>query len=87
MSIIEELGDALARDVIEAMDKLGDDRFFDKVAKVVADGSPTLLEAYTTAYRVRIAEKRARKFIEATLTAKRDGGTAPVAPRGSDPSH
>ena len=71
MSIIEDLGDALARDVIAAMDELGDDRFFDKVAKVVSDASPTLLEAYTTAYRVRMAELRARRFIEAALKARR----------------
>lgn len=87
MSIIEELGDALARDVIAAMEELGDDRFFDKVAKVVADASPTLLESYTTAYRVRVAELRARKFVEASLKAKRGGGVAPVAPRGSDSNH
>lgn len=84
MAVVDDLGDALARDVIEAMEQIGDDRLFDKVAKVVADASPTLLEAYTTAYRVRVAEKRARRFMEATVKAKRDGATAPAAPRGSD---
>ena len=69
MSVVEELGDALARDVIEAMDRLKDDRLFDKIAKVVGDASPTLLEALTTAYRVRMAEKRARKWLEAALAA------------------
>ena len=69
MSVVEELGDALARDVIAAMDQLKDDRLFDKLAKVVGDGSPTLLEAFTTAYRVRIAEKRSRKWLEAALAA------------------
>ncbi|OZA15241.1 MAG: hypothetical protein B7Y02_03945 [Rhodobacterales bacterium 17-64-5] len=87
MSVIEDLGDALARDVIAAAEELGDERFFDKVAKVVGDASPTLLESYTTAYRVRIAELRARKFVEASLKAKKSGGLAPVAPRGSDSSH
>lgn len=71
MAMIDDLGDALARDVIAAMEELGDERFFDKVAKVVADASPTLLESYTTAYRVRVAEQRARRFIEAALKAKR----------------
>ncbi len=69
MSVVEELGDALARDVIEAMETLKDDRLFDKLAKVVGDGSPTLLEAFTTAYRVRIAEKRSRKWLEAAIKA------------------
>jgi hypothetical protein len=30
-----------------------------------------------TAYRVRVAEKRGRAFIEASLKAKREGGTGP----------
>ncbi len=87
MPSIEEMGDALARDVIKAAEELGDEKFFDKVAKVVSDASPTLLESYTTAYRVQIAEKRARKFVDAALKAKREGGVAPVAPRGSDSGH
>jgi hypothetical protein len=82
MSILEELGHALALEVIAAADEMGDDRFFDKVAKVVGDASPTLLEAFTTAYRVRVAEIRARKFLEASLNAKRGGTAAPAAPRG-----
>lgn len=84
MAVVDDLGDALARDVIEAMEQIGDDRLFDKVAKVVADASPTLLEAYTTAYRVRVAEKRARRFVEATIKARKEGTTGPAAPRGSD---
>ena len=83
MSVIEDLGDALARDVIAAAEELGDQRFFDKVAKVVGDASPTLLEAFTTAYRVRMAEARARRFVETALIAKRTGKPV-VVPRGSD---
>ena len=87
MSALDELGDALARDVMAASVELGDEKFFDKVAKVVGDASPTLLESYTTAYRVRMAEARARRFLEAALNARRTGGVAPIAPRGSDSSH
>lgn len=87
MSAIEDLGGALARDVIAAATELGDERFFDKAAKVVGDASPTLLEAYTTAYHVRVAELRAGKFIEATLNAKKTGNFAPVAPCRSDSAH
>lgn len=87
MSALDELGDALARDVMAAADVLGDEKLFDKIAKVVGDASPTLLESYTTAYRVRMADARARRFLEASLEAKRQGGVAPVAPRRSDPSH
>jgi hypothetical protein len=87
MSIVEEMGDALARDVIAALDEIGDDRFYDKVGKVLGDASPTLQEAFMTAIRVRLADIRARKFLEQTLKAKREGGKAPAAPRGPDAGH
>lgn len=77
MSVLEDMGDALARDVIAAMEELGDDRFHEKVSKVLLDASPTMQEAYMTAYRVRVAEKRGRAFIEASLKAKREGGSGP----------
>lgn len=77
MSVLEDMGDALAREVIAAMEELGDERFFDKVSKVLLDASPTMQEAFLTAYRVRVAEKRGRAFIEASLKAKREGGTGP----------
>lgn len=77
MSVIEDMGDALARDVIAAMEELGDERFYDKISKILLDASPTMQEAFLTAYRVRIAEKRGRAFIEAALKAKREGRTGP----------
>jgi hypothetical protein len=77
MSVLEDMGDQLARDVIAAMEELGDDRFFDKVSKVLLDASPTMQEAFLTAYRVRVAEKRGRAYIEAALKAKREGREGP----------
>lgn len=77
MSVLEDMGDALARDVIAAMEELGDERFYDKISKVLLDASPTMQEAFLTAYRVRMAEKRGRAFIEAALKAKREGKTGP----------
>ena len=77
MSVLEDMGDALAREVIAAMEELGDDRFFDKVSKVLLDASPTMQEAFLTAYRVRVAEKRGRAFMEAALKAKREGRDGP----------
>jgi len=77
MSVLEDMGDALARDVIAAMEELGDERFYDKISKVLLDASPTMQEAFLTAYRVRVAEKRGRAFIEAALKAKREGGSGP----------
>jgi hypothetical protein len=77
MSVIEDMGDALAQQVIAAMAELGDDRFYDKVSKVLLDASPTMQEAFLTAFRVRVAEKRGRAFIEAALQAKREGREGP----------
>jgi hypothetical protein len=77
MSVLEDMGDQLAREVIAAMEELGDERFFDKVSKVLLDASPTMQEAFLTAYRVRVAERRGRAFMEAALKAKREGRDGP----------
>lgn len=77
MSVVEDMGDQLARDVIAAMEELGDERFYDKISKILLDASPTMQEAFMTAYRVRMAERRGRAFIEAALKAKREGRTGP----------
>lgn len=69
MSVVEDLGDALAKKTLEAMDRIDDDRFYEKVGRVIESSSPTLLEAYMTSIRVRLAERRARAFLEKTLAA------------------
>ena len=76
-----DLTEKLAKDVVDAMDETGDDRLAEKVGKVLLDASPTTQEAFMTAIRVLLAERKARKFLEANLKAKREGGTAPQAPR------
>ncbi|MEO5615870.1 MAG: hypothetical protein ABIR04_13240 [Cypionkella sp.] len=80
MGVVEDMGDALARDVIAAMEELDDHRLPDKVSKVLLDASPTMQEAFLTAYRVRVAEQRGRKFIDALLKAKREGTAPPPGP-------
>lgn len=77
MGVVEDMGDALARDVIAAMEELGDERLHDKVARVLLDASPTMQEAFLTAYRVRVAEKRGREYLGKLLTAKREGKEGP----------
>jgi hypothetical protein len=84
MSVLEDMGDQLAREVIAAMEELGDERFFDKVSKVLLDASPTMQEAFLTAYRVRVAERRGRAFMEAALKAKREGRDGPKVHLESD---
>ena len=87
MGVIEDLADALARDVLEAQAELGDDRFYEKMSKVLGELSPTTQEAFMTSVRVRLAEKRGRDFLARSLAAKRGGGAAPQAPRGPDSGH
>jgi hypothetical protein len=80
MPILQDLTEQLAKDVVEAMDELGDDKLHDRVARVLLDASPTTQEAFMTAVRVILAERKGRKFLEQTLKAKREGAAAPRAP-------
>ena len=67
MGITEDLADDLAKDVIKAMEDLGDDTLIAEVARVIGATSTTTQEAFMTAIRVRLSEKRARVFLEARL--------------------
>jgi hypothetical protein len=81
MSALQEMADKLADDVLAAEEELGDDRFYDKVARVLMAASPTFQEAFMTSIRVRLAERRGREFLEQALAAKRgDIEEEPVAP-------
>ena len=80
MGVVEDMGDQLARDVIAAMEETGDERLHEKISKVLLDASPTMQEAFLTAYRVRVAEMRGRKFLDAVLKAKREGTAPPSGP-------
>jgi hypothetical protein len=81
MTKLQDLADKLAEDVLAAEEELGDDRFYEKVAKVVMAASPTFQEAFMTSVRVRIAERRGREFLAQTLAAKRgEVEEEPVAP-------
>jgi hypothetical protein len=86
-SFIETLADDLARDVLNAMDELEDDRFYEKVSRVVGSSSPTLQEAFMTSVRIRLAEMRGRAFFDKALAAKRSGTAAPEAPRDLGSGH
>ena len=81
MAILQDLTERLAVDVVAAMDETGDDRLHDKMAKILLDASPTTQEAFMTAVRVILAERKGRKLLEQTLKASREGGAAPQAPR------
>ncbi|AMY68661.1 hypothetical protein [Frigidibacter mobilis] len=73
MALLDDLADELARDVLAALDDLGDDRFYEKVAKSVGELSPTLQEAFMTSIRLRLAERRGRRTLETALAKLRAG--------------
>lgn len=85
MGVVDDLADDLARKTLEAMDEMGDDRFYNEVSKVLGASSPTLQEAFLTSMRVRLAARRGDVFISGTLKARREGGKAPAAPRDVEP--
>jgi hypothetical protein len=64
MPVVEELADNLAKDAIELAKKLGNDDVIYETAKVLVATSSTMEEAYMTSIRVRLAERRARRFLE-----------------------
>ncbi len=71
MGVTEDLADALARDVLSAMDEMGDDRFYMEVGKMLASLSPSMEDGFMTAMRVRLAERRARALLERKLAGFR----------------
>lgn len=71
MSFIEDLADDLARDTLAAMDEIDDDRLYERVSSTVGALSPTLQEAFMTAMRIRLAERRGRDFLNRTLASHR----------------
>jgi hypothetical protein len=87
MGITEDLADDLARDTIAAMEQLGNDRLYVEVGKVLGASSTTLQEAFMTSIRVRLAERRGRKFLEATVRAAETGEAAPEAPKDLSAGH
>lgn len=60
---ITSLAAKLAEDTMKVMDETGDDRFFVKVGEVLGASSQSLEEAFLTEIRVRLAERKARKFV------------------------
>ncbi|GAA6201076.1 hypothetical protein [Aquicoccus sp. SU-CL01552] len=76
---LEQLAGKLADDTIAAMDESGDDRLYTEVGEVLAASSQSLEEAFLTEIRVRLAERKARRFLNrrlAQLRAKAPAGGA-----------
>ena len=71
MGVTEDLADALARDVLAAMDEMGDERFYMEVGKMLSSLSPSMEDGFMTAMRVRLAERRARDLLNRKLSGFR----------------
>ncbi|KFE33495.1 hypothetical protein [Thioclava atlantica] len=69
MALIDELAEKLAADTMEAMTKYGDDRLFLEIGNHIGTSSPSLQEAYLTACRLHLAERRGRTFFEQKIAA------------------
>lgn len=83
MSVVDDLADKLAQDVIKAMDALGDEQLAEQVASVLGASSPSSEDIFRAAVRIRLAERRARNFlndhVKAALAAKKKGQAIPQA--------
>ena len=60
---IETLAQKLAIDTLKVQDASGEERFYVEVGQVLGAASQSLEEAYLTEIRVRLAERKARDFL------------------------
>ncbi|UWQ80939.1 hypothetical protein K3725_08080 [Leisingera sp. S132] len=79
MGTIETLAQKLAVDTLKVQDASGEERFYVEVGQVLGAASQSLEEAFLTEIRVRLAERKARDFLnkkvadlQAQLGAKGD---------------
>ena len=83
MGVTEDLADSLTRDTIAVAEMLGDDNLIAEVSKVLGASSTTTQEAFMTAVRIRLSEKRARAFLKERIKKgpvgpKKEIGTGPI---------
>jgi len=67
MGVVDDLADALAKDVIAIASAIGNDDVIYETAKILEATSATMQESYMTSVRVRLAERRAREFLAEKL--------------------
>lgn len=80
MSTVDRLAEKLAEDTLKLQDALKQDRLYMEVAQVLGAASQSLEEAFLTEMRVRLAERKAREFLnqklqdaKASIEATREG--------------
>ncbi|UWQ39077.1 hypothetical protein K3552_08740 [Leisingera aquaemixtae] len=69
MSTIETLAQKLAIDTLKVQDASGEERLFVEVGQVLGAASQSLEEAFLTEMRVRLAERKAREFLNKKVAA------------------
>ncbi len=62
---VTKLAIALAEDCLLVQDASGEDRLYIELGEVLGASSQTLEEAFLTEVRIRLAERGARKFLNA----------------------
>ncbi|MQQ07082.1 hypothetical protein GFB49_01310 [Epibacterium sp. SM1979] len=68
-STLDTLAQKLASDTLKVQDALGEERLYVEVAQVLGAASQSLEEAFLTEVRVRLAEQKARIFLEQKIAA------------------
>ena len=64
---VDSLAAKLAEDCLKVQDATGEDRLYVELGNVLGAASQTLEEAFLTEVRIRLAERKARAFLEARL--------------------
>ncbi|MBY6134420.1 hypothetical protein AB9K35_21150 [Leisingera sp. XS_AS12] len=67
MGTIETLAQKLAIDTLKVQDATGEERLYVEVGQVLGAASQSLEEAFLTEMRVRLAERKARAFLNAKI--------------------
>lgn len=83
MAVMDDIADNLAIKALDLEEKTADESMVRKIADALASSSPTMEETFLTAVRIRRAERRALRLIEALArgeTPTREKG-APLPPQ------
>ena len=67
MGTIETLAQKLAIDTLKVQDATGEERLYVEVGQVLGAASQSLEEAFLTDMRVRLAERKARDFLNSRI--------------------
>ncbi|WP_371168680.1 hypothetical protein [Aliiroseovarius sp. 2305UL8-7] len=64
MDLLEKVSDALAIEVLAAVEQTGNEDLVEEIKKTIGASSTTLEEAFMTAVRIRRAEARGRAMLK-----------------------